>query len=143
MAANPLPVAYIKEGNSPVDQNRSYFTTGHTDFRFRASWNPQTKGKPPPMTWHNNIYISIKNDIKVCYIIRLKVYSALDHISSNDSFAYIKQDIRRFTSFRSQSLEIATCCIIELGNNRFVQATELKDKIRIDIRKWESQNIQN
>jgi hypothetical protein len=28
-------------------------------------------------------------------------------------------------------------CNIELGNNRFVQATEWKDEIRIDIREWE------
>ena len=28
-------------------------------------------------------------------------------------------------------------CNIELGNNRFVQATEWKDEIRIDVREWE------
>lgn len=28
-------------------------------------------------------------------------------------------------------------CNIELGNNRFVQATEWKDQIRIDVREWE------
>ena len=31
-------------------------------------------------------------------------------------------------------------CNIELGNNRFVQAIEWKDKIRIDVREWEIQN---
>ena len=28
-------------------------------------------------------------------------------------------------------------CSIELGNSRFVQVTEWKDEIRIDIREWE------
>ena len=28
-------------------------------------------------------------------------------------------------------------CSIELGNNRFVQASEWKDEIRIDVREWE------
>jgi hypothetical protein len=31
-------------------------------------------------------------------------------------------------------------CNIELGNNRFVQATEWKDEIRIDVSEWEIQN---
>jgi hypothetical protein len=31
-------------------------------------------------------------------------------------------------------------CNIELGNNRFVQASELKDEICIDVREWEIQN---
>ena len=31
-------------------------------------------------------------------------------------------------------------CNIELRNNRFVQATEWKDEIRIDVREWEIQN---
>jgi hypothetical protein len=30
-----------------------------------------------------------------------------------------------------------TRCSIELGNNRFVQASEWKDEIRIDVREWE------
>ncbi|CAG2202428.1 unnamed protein product [Mytilus edulis] len=30
-----------------------------------------------------------------------------------------------------------TRCKIELGNNRFVQATEWNDEIRIDVREWE------
>jgi hypothetical protein len=30
-----------------------------------------------------------------------------------------------------------TRCNIELGNNRYVKATEWKDEIRIDIREWE------
>jgi hypothetical protein len=31
-------------------------------------------------------------------------------------------------------------CNIELGNNMFVQATEWKDEIRIDVSEWEIQN---
>ena len=31
-------------------------------------------------------------------------------------------------------------CNIEIGNNRFVQATEWKDEIRIDIREWETKD---
>jgi hypothetical protein len=31
-------------------------------------------------------------------------------------------------------------CNIELGNDRFVQASEWKDEIRIDVREWEIQN---
>jgi hypothetical protein len=33
-----------------------------------------------------------------------------------------------------------TRCNIELGNNRFVKATEWKDKIRIDVREWAFKN---
>jgi len=33
-----------------------------------------------------------------------------------------------------------TRCNIELGNNRFVKATEWRDEIRIDVRQWEIQN---
>ena len=29
---------------------------------------------------------------------------------------------------------------IELGNDRYVQATEWRDEIRIDVRQWEIQN---
>jgi hypothetical protein len=32
------------------------------------------------------------------------------------------------------------CCNIELGNDRFVQVTEWKDEIRIDVTEWEIQN---
>jgi hypothetical protein len=32
-----------------------------------------------------------------------------------------------------------TRCSIELGNNRFVQASEWKDEIRIDVREWGDQ----
>jgi hypothetical protein len=31
-------------------------------------------------------------------------------------------------------------CNIEFGNDRFVQAIEWKDEIRIDVREWEIQN---
>ena len=33
-----------------------------------------------------------------------------------------------------------TRCNIELGNDRFVKATEWRDEIRIDVRQWEIQN---
>ncbi|XP_063411141.1 uncharacterized protein LOC134694076 [Mytilus trossulus] len=35
---------------------------------------------------------------------------------------------------------MATRCNIELGNDRYVQATEWKDQLRIDIREWETKN---
>ena len=33
-----------------------------------------------------------------------------------------------------------TRCNIELGNNRFVKATEWRDEIRIDVREWETKD---
>ena len=33
-----------------------------------------------------------------------------------------------------------TRCNIELGNDRFVKASEWRDEIRIDVRQWEIQN---
>ena len=33
-----------------------------------------------------------------------------------------------------------TRCNIELGNDRFVKATEWKDEVRIDIREWDIQD---
>ena len=68
------------------------------------------------------------------------VCNALRHISTNESSAYIKQDIRRLTSFRSQSLKMATRCNIELGNDRYVQGTEWSDQLRIDIREGETKH---
>jgi len=61
-------------------------------------------------------------------------------MSTDESSGYIKQDIRRFTSFRSQSLEMATRCNIELGNDRYVQGTEWNDQLRVDIREWETKH---
>ncbi|VDI50965.1 Hypothetical predicted protein [Mytilus galloprovincialis] len=47
-------------------------------------------------------------------------------------------DLSTYPCVIHKSIEVdKSRCKIELGNNRFVQATEWYDEIRIDIREWE------